>query len=206
MDELIAAALEVRTMQPGRFVLASLTSAGAEQQQAARLLGVSEVRFCGFGERSLLDDRRELHENLVRVTRQVRPQRVVTWSLEWNWTVRLLSPCHLATGAAALTAIYPDTGNPFVLTYLREEPWTVQQVWLISSPGGEVNHHVDIIGTSGRKVAAVTRALGARGYTSRPENTPQGRFATPEQRVRRQLRPGRGQAPSPLRWRRPSPM
>jgi hypothetical protein len=116
---------------------------------------------------------------LVRVTRQVRPQRVVTWSLEWNWKVRLLSPCHLAAGAAALTAIYPDAGNPFALAYLREEPWTVQQVWLISSPGREVDHYVDIIGTSGRKVAAVTRALGGRGYPSRPENTPQGRFATP---------------------------
>jgi len=91
MDELIAAALEVRTMQPGRLVLASLTSAGAEQQQAARLLGVSEVRFCGSGERSLLDDRRELHENLVRVTRQVRPQRVVTGA--WSGTGRF-GCCH----------------------------------------------------------------------------------------------------------------
>ncbi len=57
----------------------------AEQQEAAKLLGVSEVKFFGLDEQSLLDGRRELHANLVRVIRQVRPQRVVTWSPEWNW-------------------------------------------------------------------------------------------------------------------------
>ncbi len=48
-----------------------------EQQQAARLLGVSEVNFSGLGEQSLLDDCHELHENLVRMIRQVGPQRIV---------------------------------------------------------------------------------------------------------------------------------
>ncbi len=59
------------------------------EQQAAKLPGVSEVKFSGLGEdsllddrRDLLDDRRKLHEDLVRVIRQVRPQRVVTSSLE----------------------------------------------------------------------------------------------------------------------------
>src|SRR6266487_237626 len=64
----------------------------AEQQQAAKLLGVSEVKFFGLGEQNLLDERRELHENFVRVIRQVRPQRVVTWSPEWNW--RRFRSCH----------------------------------------------------------------------------------------------------------------
>jgi LmbE family N-acetylglucosaminyl deacetylase len=132
----------------------------AEQQQAAKLLGVSEVRFFGLGEQSLLDDRRELHENLVRVIRQVRPQRVVTWSPEWNWKrFRSSHPDHLATGAVALTAIYPDAGNPFVLAHLREEeglePWTVREAWLLNSPEREVNHYVDITETFDRKVAAV---------------------------------------------------
>jgi LmbE family N-acetylglucosaminyl deacetylase len=132
----------------------------AEQQQAAKLLGVSEVKFLGLDEQSLLDDRRELHEDLVRVIRQVRPQRVVTWSPEWNWKrFRSSHPDHLATGAAALTAIYPDAGNPFALTHLRKaeglEPWTVREAWLINSPEREVNHYVDITETFERKVAAV---------------------------------------------------
>ncbi len=132
----------------------------AEQQQAAKLLGVSEVKFFGLDEHSLLDDRHELHENLIRVIRQVRPQRVVTWSPEWNWKrFRSSHPDHLATGAAALVAIYPDAGNRFALTHLREkeglEPWTVREVWLLNSPVREVNHYVDITETFGRKVAAV---------------------------------------------------
>jgi LmbE family N-acetylglucosaminyl deacetylase len=131
-----------------------------EQQQAAKLLGVSEVKFFGLGEQSLLDDCHELHESLVRVIRQVRPQRVVTWSPEWNWKrFRSSHPDHLATGATALTAIYPDAGNSFALTRLRQEeglePWTVREVWLINSPEREVNHYVDITETFDRKVAAV---------------------------------------------------
>ena len=138
---------------------------------------MSEVKFFGLGEQSLLDDRLELDENLVRVIRQARPRRVVTWSPEWNWKrFRSCHPDHLATGAAALTAIYPDAGNPFALTYPREEeglePWTVPEVWLINSPEREVNHYVDITGTFDRKAAAATPALGARGYPPRPENTP----------------------------------
>lgn len=132
----------------------------AEQQQAAKLLGVSEVKFFGLGEQSLLDDRRDVHEKLVRVIRQVRPQRVVTWSPEWNWQrFRSCHPDHLATGTAALSAIYPDAGNRFALTHLLEdeglEPWTVREAWLINSPAREVNHYVDITETFDRKVAAV---------------------------------------------------
>ncbi len=52
------------------------------------------------------------------------------------------------------------------------------EVWLINSPERKVNHHVDIIGTFDRKAAAATPTLGARGYPPRPENTPEGRFAT----------------------------
>jgi hypothetical protein len=51
--------------------------------------------------------------------------------------------------------------------------------WLVNGPEREVNHYVDITGTFDRKVAAVTPALAARGYPSRPENTPQGRSAPP---------------------------
>jgi LmbE family N-acetylglucosaminyl deacetylase len=101
-----------------------------------------------------------LQEELVRVVRRVRPERVVTWSPEWNWQrFRSCHPDHLATGAATLAAIYPDAGNPFALPHLLAdeglEPWTVREVWLLNSPEREVNHHVDITDTFDRKVAAV---------------------------------------------------
>jgi LmbE family N-acetylglucosaminyl deacetylase len=130
-----------------------------EQREAAGLLGVRDVEFLGLGEQRLADAGARLHEALVRAIRRLRPQRVVTWSPEWNWQrFRSCHPDHLATGAATLTAIYPDAGNPFALSHLREEglePWTVQEVWLINSPAREINHYVDITATFGRKVAAV---------------------------------------------------
>ena len=132
----------------------------AEQRAAAAVLGVRDVRFLGLGEGGLGPESGELHAALVRVIREVRPQRVVTWSPEWNWQrFRSCHPDHLATGAAVLTAIYPDAGNPFALVRLRRdeglEPWTVGEVWLINSPEREVNHYVDITATFDRKVTAV---------------------------------------------------
>jgi LmbE family N-acetylglucosaminyl deacetylase len=132
----------------------------AEQAEGAALLGVYDVRFFGLGEGGFRRDSHELHVDLVRVIRQVRPQRVVTWSPEWNWQrFRSCHPDHLATGAAVLTAIYPDAGNPFALSQLKEQEgldaWTVPEVWLINSPAREVNHYVDITETFDRKVAAV---------------------------------------------------
>jgi LmbE family N-acetylglucosaminyl deacetylase len=132
----------------------------AEQVEAAALLGVGDVRFFGLGEGGFRQAGRELHVDLVRVIRQVRPQRVVTWSPEWNWQrFRSCHPDHLATGAAVLTAIYPDAGNQFALPQLKEQEglngWTVDEVWLLNSPQREVNHYVDITGTFDRKVAAV---------------------------------------------------
>src|SRR5262249_19085531 len=132
----------------------------AEQAEGAALLGVHDVRFFGLGEGGFRQDSHELHVDLVRVIRQVRPQRVVTWSPEWNWQrFRSCHPDHLATGAAVLTAIYPDAGNPFALPQLKEQEgldaWTVPEVWLINSPAREVNHYLDITETFDRKVAAV---------------------------------------------------
>ncbi len=132
----------------------------AEQREAAALLGVREVRFLGLTEGGLHAANRELHEDLVRVIRRARPQRVLTWSPEWNWQrFRSCHPDHLATGAAVLAAIYPDAGNRFALPHLlRDEgldAWTVREAWLLNSPWREINHYVDITGTFERKVTAV---------------------------------------------------
>lgn len=110
-----------------------------EQEEAAQLLEVREVRFLGLAENGIDGSRQELHTELVRVIRLVRPQRVVTWSPEWNWQrFRSCHPAHLATGTAVLRAVYPDAGNRFALPQLLEdeglEPWTVREVWLINSP------------------------------------------------------------------------
>jgi LmbE family N-acetylglucosaminyl deacetylase len=103
-----------------------------------RCWGCTTSGFLGLGEGGLSLGRRGLHVDLVRVIRQVRPQRVVTWSREWNWQrFRSCHPDHLATGTAVLTAIYPDAGNQFALPQLKEQEgldaWTVPEVWPINA-------------------------------------------------------------------------
>jgi LmbE family N-acetylglucosaminyl deacetylase len=129
-----------------------------EQRDAAAILGSDDVRFFGRPEGSLANAP-ELRPELVRVIRQVRPQRVLTWSPEWNWT-RFRTSCHAdhrATGELALTAIYPDAGNRFAHPQLLEneglEPWNVPEIWLMN--GREPNHYVDITEVFDRKVAAL---------------------------------------------------
>ncbi|MCA1604099.1 MAG: PIG-L family deacetylase [Acidobacteria bacterium] len=129
----------------------------AEQRKAAALLGVEDVHFFGLAEGELRSGDLQLRRELVRLIRAVRPQRVITWSPEWNWQrFRSCHPDHRATGEIVLSAIYPDAGNQFAHLPLREEgleAWTVQKACLINSP--QVNHYVDITDTFERKVAAV---------------------------------------------------
>jgi len=130
----------------------------AEQQAAAAILGVSDVRFLGQREGTLVAGF-ELRREIVRVIRQVRPQRLLTWSPEWNWQ-RFRTSCHAdhrVTGELALTAAYPDAGNPFAHPeLLRDEglaPWKVSEFWLLNSPSP--NHYVDITGVFDRKIQAL---------------------------------------------------
>lgn len=131
----------------------------AEQEKAAQLLGVEDVRFLGLNEGELGTHEATLHRHLVRNIREVRPQRVVTWSPEWNWSrFRSSHPDHRATGESALRAIYPDAGNPFAFRSLCDEEgleaWTVREAWLLNSP--QPNHYVDVTDTFDSKVSAVT--------------------------------------------------
>lgn len=130
----------------------------AEQLKAAGLLNVTDVKFMGINEGVIDPLDQELHKQLVRLIRQVRPQQIVTWSPERNWErFRSCHPDHLATGEATLRALYPDAGNRFALPSLYDdeglEAWTVSQAWLLNSP--RVNHYVDVTSTFDRKVAAV---------------------------------------------------
>jgi LmbE family N-acetylglucosaminyl deacetylase len=130
----------------------------AEQERAATILGVRDVRFFGLPEGGLDPASQELRRQLVTLIRQVRPQRIITWSPEWNWQrFRSCHPDHRATGESTLNAVYPDAGNPFAHRSLLEEAglkvWTVSEVWLLNSPGP--NYFVDVTETFDRKVSAV---------------------------------------------------
>ena len=93
------------------------------------------------------------------------------WSPDWNWS-RFRTSCHIdhrATGEVALTAAYPDAGNPFahrtLLDHEALEPWTVQEIWMLN--GTAPNHHVDVTDTFDQKVEALRAHRSQTGHRDR---------------------------------------
>ena len=130
-----------------------------EQRAAAAVVGVSDVRFLGHPDGMVVANR-ELRRDISRVIRQVRPERVVSQSPERNLEFVFAShPDHLATGEAALDAVYPDPRNPFAHPELLEdeglEPWTVPELWIMGPGGEHAGVAVDTTATMERKVAAL---------------------------------------------------
>lgn len=128
-----------------------------EQRNAAKAVGVEDVRFLGYPD-GRLELTLDLRRDISRVIRQVRPQRVLTQSPERNWArIQASHPDHLTTGEATLRAIYPDSRNPFAFPELLAdeglEPWEVAEVWVMAHPAP--NHHVDVTDTFDRKIAAL---------------------------------------------------
>jgi LmbE family N-acetylglucosaminyl deacetylase len=129
----------------------------AEQEAAAKAVGVSDVRFLGYQDGRLVVSQ-ELRRDISRVIRDVRPQRVLIQSPERNWARLPAShPDHLAAGEAAISAIYPDARNPFAHPeLLRDEgldAWTVSEAWVMAHH--EVDHYVDVTDTFDAKIAAL---------------------------------------------------
>jgi LmbE family N-acetylglucosaminyl deacetylase len=130
-----------------------------EQRAAAAVVGVSDVRFLGHPD-GMVETTLELRRDISRVIRQVRPERVVTQSPERNLEFIFAShPDHLATGEAAVDAVYPDARNPFahpeLLDFEGLEPWTVPELWIMGPGGQDAGVVIDTTSTVERKVAAL---------------------------------------------------
>lgn len=137
----------------------------AEQSEAAKCVGVEDVRFLGYPD-GRVEATLTLRGEIARVIRQVRPDRMVGPSPERNYErVEPSHPDHRAVGAAMLDAVYPDARNRFAFPELLEEEgldaWTVREVWLSGGPAG--NHHVDVTGAFDRKVAALRSHVSQTG-------------------------------------------
>lgn len=123
-----------------------------EQRAAARELGTDDVRFLGRPDGFVVVDA-DLRRDLARIIREVRPEAVVTHAPERNYRfVYLYHPDHLATGAAALAAVYPDARNEFAFPELGLEPWKVPAVWLFGGPDDDTA--VDVTDVFDAKVRA----------------------------------------------------
>lgn len=128
-----------------------------EQTAAAAAVGVTDIAFLGHAD-GRVQPTIELRRDITRVIRQRKPQRVVTQSPERNYQRIFAShPDHLAAGEAALSAVYPDSRNPFAHMDLLEkeglEPHTVAEVYLMAMANGDTV--VDITDTLENKLAAL---------------------------------------------------
>ena len=130
----------------------------AEQRAAAKELGVEDVVFLGHPDGRLTVSI-ELRRDISRVIRQRRPQRLLTQSPERNWErIYASHPDHLAAGAAAVAAVYPDARNPFAHLDLAAEgleAWTVSELWVMGGPAAGNDHVVDVTDAFDRKLAAL---------------------------------------------------
>ncbi|MBL8929750.1 MAG: PIG-L family deacetylase [Kineosporiaceae bacterium] len=129
-----------------------------EQRDAAAAVGVHDVRFLEGYRDGWLEPTHDLQRDIVRVIRQVRPDRVLLPSPERNWArIGASHPDHLAAGEATIRAVYPAARNPFaypeLLTDEGLEPWTVREAWLMADPAPD--HGVPIDATFERKLAAL---------------------------------------------------
>lgn len=132
----------------------------AEQTEAAKRVGVHDLRFLGYPDGRLVAGF-DLRRDISRVIRQVRPQRMLVPSPERDYErVGRSHPDHRAAGDAALDAIYPDARNPFAHPELRLdeglEAWAVKETWIMGGGGpGHALHYIDVTDTFDRKIAAL---------------------------------------------------
>jgi LmbE family N-acetylglucosaminyl deacetylase len=142
-----------------------------EQTEAAKRVGVTELHFLGYPDGSVVADL-ALRQDLARVIRQVRPDRVLTQSPQRRYDrIYASHPDHLAVGEAALCAVYPDARNPFAFPELVDEglePHVVPEVWLMAGPAADV--YVDITDVFERKIEAL---LCHESQLPEPERIPE---------------------------------
>lgn len=131
-----------------------------EQTRAAKEVGVESLMFLGFGDGRVQADL-TLRAALSRVIRIVRPQLVITQSPHLDLTrIYGSHPDHVATGQAAIAAVYPDARNPFAHPELMAEglaPWAVAEVWVMTFSGSDaaLAHIEDVTDNVDRKVRAL---------------------------------------------------
>ncbi|MBA2276298.1 MAG: PIG-L family deacetylase [Chloroflexia bacterium] len=129
----------------------------AEQRQAAEILGVRSVAFLGYSDAMVVADL-TLRRELVRVIRRLKPDVLLCM----DPTVRYVGqgyinhPDHVATGEAALAAVFPSARDRMTFPELLAEglePHKVAEVFLFGAQNPDV--WVDISASLETKLAAL---------------------------------------------------
>lgn len=127
-----------------------------EQTEAAAQVGVDDLHFLGHPDGRVVADL-ALRRDISRIIRIVRPDLVICQSPMRDFErVYASHPDHLAAGEATMSAVYPDSRNPFAHPELLEEglePHTVPETWVMGGPG--INYFHDVTEVIDKKIAAL---------------------------------------------------
>ena len=118
-----------------------------EQKQSAHILGLKDVVFLGYPD-SYLEPTLQLRRDLAREIRRYRPDIVITEPPTRDIDSRYYGshPDHLATGEAALAAVFPTARDRLTFPELLEEglePHKVMEVWIVGGLEGS-DRFVDV--------------------------------------------------------------
>jgi LmbE family N-acetylglucosaminyl deacetylase len=119
----------------------------AEQLEAAKIAGVSEVIFLREPD-GLLVPTLELRKKLVREIRRFKPEVVVCGdpTIVWAGADYINHPDHRAAATAALDAVFPAAGQPNLFEELAEEGLTAhkpRKVFVTTWDGADIYINIE---------------------------------------------------------------
>ena len=130
----------------------------AEQEAAAKVLGVEEIVYLGY-EDGTLQPTLDLRRDLTRAIRRYRPDIVICPDPTFRYGDSYLNhPDHRAAGDAALDAVFPSARTRYIFPELLAEglePHKVRMVLLRGAPSRDL--WVDISDTIELKIAALKK-------------------------------------------------
>ena len=143
--------------EPGMTRSQATTIREAEQNEAAKIAGVTEVIFLREPDGMLLPTL-ELRKKLVREIRRFRPEVVVCGdpTIVWAGADYINHPDHRAAATAALDAVFPAAGQPNLFEELAQEGFIAhkpRKVYVTTWDGADV--YINIEDTIDIKIQAL---------------------------------------------------
>src|SRR5437867_9192196 len=138
-----------------RAALASIRE--TEQQNACRILGISEVVFLRY-EDGMLEPSLPLRRDLTRLLRRYRPDAVVCGdpTARFYGSSYLNHPDHRVAADAVLDAVFPAAGTRLIFPELLDEGLAPHHVRTVFIHGSESpNTYIDIADVLDLKLAAL---------------------------------------------------
>ena len=140
-----------RAMTPERLVAIR----EEEQRNAAKVLGVADVRFLGYPDCEV-EDTRDLRRDVTREIRRFRPDLIICQSPHRTRNLGGSHRDHRIAGGVALDCVYPLARDHMAFPELMPEfePHKVRELYVMQ--WDEPDHVVDITDTIDLKLKALT--------------------------------------------------